>query len=447
MRAVLAVLVVLAVSAGAGAPAAFAQSRGIVPLPRLVAQTRQAKAATFVRRPGSRIASTGAFRAMRRYVVARYAGIRAQHSFRDETGRVVDCLPFGDQPSLRGVRGGLRVPPAPDIAPDGRPAGATGASFAPERNADAALHPGDRDRAGNIRFCDRGLVPVSRVTLAQLAHFPTLAQFHAKGDPGDRLDPGQGPTRPIPPADSSHYYARGIQHVANLGADAWLDVWSPTVSDHQMSLSQIWVVGPDDASKQTVEAGWQVYPDKWGSDRAALFIYYTTANYKKGSGCYNVECKGFVQVANNIYLGHGFDHYSSPGADTQWGFELQFKRAPRTGDWWLFYRGPGDWIPVGYYPRSLFGTGQLATNATKIGYGGEDTGAPSALQMGSGAFAADGFGRAAYQHTAFYIDRAGTSQWATLTKGVTDTTCYTADIGAAAKPWGVFLFFGGPRCR
>jgi hypothetical protein len=237
-----------------------------------------------------------------------------------------------------------------------------------------------------------------------------------------------------------------VQFVNNLGADSWLNVWSPTVASGRMSLSQLWVVAGTDNDKQTVEAGWQVYPDKWHSNNAALFIYYTKGGYQKGTGCYNTECDGFKQVANNVYLGSGFDHYSATDQG-QWGFELQYKRSPTTGSWWLFYRGPGDWIPVGYYPKSLFGDGKLATQAEKVAFGGEDTGEPSAKQMGSGATADKHFSKAAFQNTIFYIDTQVVSQWANLSEEEPDPKCYTAEINNIFGSWGTYLYFGGPSCN
>jgi hypothetical protein len=433
---------VLLPASAAGEPG----SRGIASLHEVLKATREATPASYVHRRHSRIVSVRAFRRMRGYVLRRYAGVQAVHSFLDRPGRVVDCAPLRDQPGLRrGIRL-MKIAPAPLEPPKERPPDARAISFAGQRTIDVRLHRRSHDRFANARFCRRGTIPLARVTLDTLSRFRTLASFFAKGDPREEFRPGTTDPHPIPPDDSSHYYARGVQFVDNLGADAWLNVWSPTASSHQMSLSQLWVVGSTGSTKQTIEAGWQVYPDKWGGSNAALFIYYTTAGYSSGSGCYNLDCSGFVQVANNVYLGAGFDHYSTTGG-AQWGFELQYKRDPRNGNWWLFYRGPGSWIPVGYYPNALFGTGQLATNAQKIAFGGEDSGKPSALQMGSGDFAATGFAKAAYQNTAFYIDTKVISQWASLSSEVTDTTCYTNDIGASSGSWGVYLFFGGPSCR
>jgi len=283
-----------------------------------------------------------------------------------------------------------------------------------------------------------------RVTLEETTRFKNLRGFFSKGSKLDDFrkgtDRGQGD---IPPEDATHYYARGVQYVDNFGADSWLNVWNPAVSDKQFSLSQQWIVGGDGGTKQTAEGGWQVYPQKYNSSNAALFIFYTTAGYS--DGCYNLDCSGFVQLANNIYLGRGFTNYSSTDG-TQWGFNLQWKRGS-DGTWWLFYRGPGDYIVVGYYPHSLYGNGTLATKATKIAFGGEDTGQLSAKQMGSGQKANAGWQKAAYQNMIFYIDTNTTSQWANLDKYESNPDCYTTDLHDIYGNWGTYLFLGGASCN
>jgi len=289
-------------------------------------------------------------------------------------------------------------------------------------------------------YCPAGTIPMRRLTLEDMVRFPSLGDFLRAG----KRDDGSLDDKPLDlPGDEKHYYARGAQYVDNFGGDAWLNVWNPGVADHHMSLSQLWVVGGDGDTKQTVEAGWQVYPDKWGMSNAALFIFYTTKGYS--DGCYNLDCTGFVQIANNVYLGRGFTSYSSDGS-TQWGFNLQWKRNT-DGNWWLFYKGPGNYIPVGYYPKSLFGSGNLSDKAGKIAFGGEDSGAVSAKQMGSGRQAADGWQHAAFQNLAFYIDTKTTSVWANLTKYEPDPTCYSATINNIYGSWGTYLYFGGPSCN
>jgi Neprosin len=288
--------------------------------------------------------------------------------------------------------------------------------------------------------CPRGAIPMRRVTLEEIVRFPTLSNFLHAG----KIDDGSLDRHPEQkPGVGAHYYARGLQFVDNIGGDAWLNVWSPTVEPDQMSLSQLWVVGSEGTDKQTVEAGWQVYPDKWSSSQAALFIYYTADNYNK-TGCYNLECDGFVQVANNVYLGRGFDHYSATNGG-QWGFNLQWKRNT-DGNWWLFYRGPGNYIAVGYYKSSLFANGSLSTKAEKIAFGGEDSAVPSALQIGSGEKASGGWQKAAFQNKIFYIDTKTVSQWSKLSSQEVVHDCYTTDIHNIFGDWGTYLYFGGPKC-
>jgi hypothetical protein len=402
-----------------------------------VDETKEAQPDDYLGQPGVRVIDDAAFDRMKQYLLDRYKGVHVTHSFTGAHGEAVDCIPLSEQMSLKGEKGvEYRVPPVPTVLSTPIPPKAEGAAGTTRERKwlDISLKQGERDAEGNERYCKENTIPVRRVTLDDLVRFPTLEDFFHKGERReDRI-----------PADSQHYYARGAQYVDNFGADSWLNVWNPTVASDQMSLSQIWVVGDTGNNKQTVEAGWQVYPDKWDSDNAALFIYYTTGGYRDGTGCYNVDCSGFIQVANNVYLGSGFDHYSATN-QSQWGFELQYKRNT-DGNWWLFYRGPGDWIPVGYYPQSLFGNGRLATKAEKVAFGGEDTGSAAAKQMGSGATADKGFGSAAFQNTIFYIDTNTVSQWANLSKEEPDPTCYTTDIHNIYGSWGTYLYFGGPSC-
>lgn len=411
----------------------------MVPLTTFIERTREAKFATFATAKAA-VRDEAAFEEMKQHLLQLYAGVKPTNTFYDGL-HFVDCVPIKQQPSLRGAE--PEMPDKSAVQP-GFSASEPGLSRsdvpkdARTQSLDITLKPDQKDQFGNTMFCKPGSVPMQRMTLEDLTRFPTLSDFLRRGKVGEGESHGQ---RDLP-ADESHYYARGTQYVDNLGGDAWLNVWNPTVAAHRMSLSQLWVVGEGDKPKQTVEAGWQMYPDVWGS-KSALFIFYTTNAYK--DGCYNKECDGFVLVANNVYLGGCFTHYSSTDGG-QWGFNLQWKRSS-TGSWWLFYKGPGAYIAVGYYPKALFGNGYLASKANKIAFGGEDTGNPTAKQMGSGSHAAGGWKHAAFQNFAFYIDSNVVSQWANLTKYEPDPTCYTADLHNIYGSWGTYLYFGGPSCN
>jgi hypothetical protein len=409
------------------------------PFDAFFTSVQQAQPTSFVGQPGFAVESAAAFEEMKNHLLQLYAGVMPRNSFVGPDRQIVDCVPIDQQPGLRPLSG-LRLELSKDV-----PQPAAAARDVPgetrlstrRRSEDITLTQGRRDRFNQEMYCETGTIPMRRITLAEMATYRNLEAFLAKTD---------GEKDPLRPADhSDHYYARGVQFVESFGGDSWLNLWSPTVTSGQMSLSQQWFVSGDDENKQTVEGGWQVMPSKWKTDQAALFIYYTTKNYTKGSGCYNLDCSGFVQIANNIYLGRGFTVYSTiDGA--QWGFNLQWKRHT-DGNWWLFYKGPGDYIAVGYYPKSLWGEGGLSRRAGKIAFGGEDTGKPSALEMGSGRKSNEDWQKAAYQNVIFYIDTNTISQWATLNEYESNPDCYTADINNITGSWGTYIFFGGPKCK
>jgi hypothetical protein len=172
-----------------------------------------------------------------------------------------------------------------------------------------------------------------------------------------------------------------------------------------------------------------------------LFIFSTRNDY--ASGCYNLECPGFVQTTSAAVLGGPFNHYSTYGG-TQWGFGLQWKYY--RGNWWMFYSNQA----VGYYPGSVFHGGPMASKAAETEYGGEAyTSGTSWPQMGSGKFASAGFGQAAFQNTIFYIPKdesGGTGVWSSLTTAETNPRCYTIAYTPASQggSWGTYFYFGGP---
>jgi hypothetical protein len=312
------------------------------------------------------------------------------------------------------------------------------------RSADGFfLKKGDRDKFGNEKYCPNGFIPMQRLSLETMVRYETLNNFFSKDGKGtgsvDEVSDRAG---------TSHYYAHAYQFVNNYGGESWLNLWNPTTSTNQFSLSQQWYVGGSGSGLQTIEGGWQVYPAHYGTNLACLFIYSTTAGYAAGSGYYNLDGPGFIQTNNTVYLGKKFNNYSTSGG-TQWEFGMQWKR-DSNGNWWLFYRTTSATTAVGYYPRSRYGSGQLAYYAQRIDYGGEVTGAPSSKQMGSGAYASSGWTYAAYQRNMFYINTATTSVWASLTPTVQPSNCYTIEYhgpGSGTGNWNNWFYFGGPYCN
>jgi hypothetical protein len=373
-----------------------------------------------------KVRDKAAFEEMKAHILDLYDGIRVKHSFIDD-GHYVDCVPI-ERPL--GVQSGTDSGPA--ASPPREP---HSASTRLQGTVSLTLKPGKRDVDGNEMYCRPKTTPMRRVSLEEMIRYPTLQDFLRPGKQEDDGSLGGGGT--ANPADSSmHYYARGVQLVDNYGGEARLNVWNPSVSAG-MSLSQIWVVGGDGTSKQTVEAGWQVDPVHWKTNRPVLFVFYTSRGY--GDGCYHPDCRAFVPYGNNAYIGKALKNFSSKNGN-QFDLDLEWLRDSQ-GNWWL--SANGRWL--GYYPKSLFGSGALSSKATKIAFGGETAGDPTSLEMGSGEHASQGLNRAAYQRNISYFPNPTTTQSADLQKYEPNPSCYTARLDRGPK-WGTYLFFGGPGC-
>jgi hypothetical protein len=440
LRATLLSLVVLL---GAGC----AQPR-IPTLEEFLRDVRTAEYGDYAAREDARVRDEQSFEEMRRHVLRMYEGAVEVHSFLLD-GHVVDCITVETQPSIRllGLGSLVREPPRTTRAVEGAgPAPVPGS----RRNAESILRLGLADSLGNEIRCPEGTVPVTRITLETLVRYETLRHFFSKGQDGTGVFPdttrtGDNELKPET-GSGARRYAFTIQRVTNHGGNSWLNLWNPSLgADGRMSLSQHWYSAVGEAGNQTLEGGWQVLPSKYGTDDAVLFIYWTADDYQS-TGCYNLDCAGFVQVNNNWYLGGRWDHYSSPGG-TQWGFELQYKHY--RDNWWLFLKGPGSYEAVGYYPDDVYDGGPMGTAAEDILYGGETATDGRWPEMGSGQFADQGWQRAAFQNTIFYIPRNeddGVGVWADLTAQEPSPSCYTLDLVPASGggSWGTYFFFGGP---
>ncbi|KAF2607555.1 hypothetical protein F2Q68_00043192 [Brassica cretica] len=96
------------------------------------------------------------------------------------------------------------------------------------------------------------------------------------------------------------------------GAEAVINVWKPYVQmPREFSLAQMWLVAGPPSNLNTIEFGWQVYPGRYGDDNARFFIYWTADGYR--SGCYNLDCPGFVPVNQAYVLGEPIGHVSTLG--------------------------------------------------------------------------------------------------------------------------------------
>lgn len=409
--------------------------RGITPLTAFVDSLGSARHAEFAARADSRVAHEDAFDAMRDHILGLYEGVSATHSFADEQGAVFDCIPIEQQPALRGSGESITDPPdLPPLSSGDRDDGERTA-----RLADLVLGPERTDLFGNTMNCPEGSIPMRRVTLEDMTRFATVRDFMRKSPHGSGRPPREDEPATVP---VTHRWAHAYQNVANGGGHSFLGLWSPPIGANQVfSLSQHWYVGGSGANLQTAECGWQVYPALYGDSRPHLFTYWTADDYSS-TGCYNLSCSAFVQIGTTFAPGMALGPVSVSGG-AQYEIELAYWLA--NGRWYLYFNGTQGSNVIGYYPVRLYNGGALATQASEIDYGGETTGTTSFPPMGSGAFANQGWQRAAYHRAVGYWPPPGGAMInANLTAAQAWPGCYTAQLQLYAPSWSETLWFGGP---
>ena len=380
-----------------------------------------------------------AFEEMREHVLLMYSGItdRSKVSSFVQDGQYGDCILVKEQPTVHLLNlTEIAKPPSGFVSAPKDGTAPNNGSY-----AESPLKQGLKDKYGNAIACPAESIPMARLSLEQITRFPTLLDFFSKYQyPQTNATLGKR-------ADSAtHLWAFGSQWVDNFGGNSWLNLWNPKAA---FSISQQWYVGLNGSDpQQTLEGGWTVNKERQpNSDLARLFIFWTADNYKNAK-CWNLDCAAFVQINHNWFIGGIWDHYSTIDGQ-QWGFELQWKKYK--SNWWMFLKGPGSYEAVGYYPDSIYNGGQLSRNATLIEYGGEVANITSGFgEMGSGHHAAEGWAKAAYQRTIFWIPRnedGGVGEWTNLNPAVIGSPkCYSIDLKNAPNGgnWGTHFYYGGP---
>ena len=431
---ILSVLLVLIVFSGRGN--AQSNSQQFVAFQDFVANTATASSSDYLAQPASQVKDAAAFEQMRQHILGLYQGVQVDHSFVQDS-QYFDCVPVAQQPSVRLL--GITIAATPAAMPSGEDASA---------QANPAVEDA-LDEFGNSVNCEENTIPMRRITLDQLTRFATLDDFLQKGPDGAGQvgEPDEGPA----PAGGKRY-AHEYQTVNNLGGRSELSLWDLTVGPgDEFSLSQQWYVGGTGDARQTVEGGWIKYPKHFDKDHAVLFIFYTSKNYQKGFGCYNLECAAFVQTDNTWKLGGAFPKYSVSGGEQHW-FSMEWYLVPNGAgekNWWLLLKSDADvqWKWVGYYPEKIFDGGQMTKNAESIDYGGEtDPDQDIWPPMGSGAWPDKGWTLAAYHSNIKYTDTSRNVKTPTLTPVQNSDNCYKVATPAVnnAAAWGTYFFFGGP---
>ncbi|XP_022714534.1 uncharacterized protein LOC111274163 [Durio zibethinus] len=289
--------------------------------------------------------------------------------------------------------------------------------------------------------CPEGTIPIVR---AQIPKPPRTLAFIPP-----RKDLDKDEIKADPP--KNHEYAEVSVFDGNyFGAAAWLNVWNPATFGREFSLAQIWVVSGEEFSEyNTIEAGWIT---KSGQKQTRLFIYWTVSlldpsclmssdGYQK-TGCYNLDCPGFVQTSNKVGLGSVLQPISTYEGN-QFEMHIYIHKDKQSGNWWLTIQQ----IDVGYWPGSIFST--LSDRADRLSWGGEivnlqSQGHHTYTQMGSGHFPRERYTQASYIRNLRYTNESGfMKDVENVLPYVTRPECYDLQMGGMQN-FGTHFFFGGP---
>ncbi|RZC53250.1 hypothetical protein C5167_012096 [Papaver somniferum] len=224
------------------------------------------------------------------------------------------------------------------------------------------------------------------------------------------------------------------------GAQATINIWKPLIEQPQeFSASQIWISADN---KEVIETGWDVHKSLYGDELPRIFVHWTADHYNS-TGCYNIQCPGFVQTTSKISLGSSFDKISIFHG-TQSSADFVMFKDKSTGNWWVQVQG----VDVGYWPHFLFK--QLSTKATRIDFGGQIANTKPNMrhtktQMGSGHFPSEGgFGISSYFRRVKVFDGNYEAKVpGTVFMIQSNTNCYGLKLGQT--DWsGIIFYYGGP---
>ncbi|CAN0878099.1 hypothetical protein LINGRAHAP2_LOCUS12291 [Linum grandiflorum] len=174
----------------------------------------------------------------------------------------------------------------------------------------------------------------------------------------------------------------------------------------------------------------------------SIFAYWTIDGYGK-SGCYNLDCPGFVQTSVYFGLGYRLRNPSVYGG-AQYQTKIKIYNDLITKNWWLTIQS----VAIGYWPAELFV--KMKKSAQRLQWGGRvvntrPQGIHTSTEMGSGHFPKEGQGRAAWFHNLKYMDAFGTLNHATDVEGqATRPECYDVKVQPWDKELGATFLYGGP---
>nr|GEX78961.1 hypothetical protein [Tanacetum cinerariifolium] len=143
------------------------------------------------------------------------------------------------------------------------------------------------------------------------------------------------------------------------GAKGNIKVFRPFVeSNDDYSSSQVMIMNGPLKWSETIEAGWAVNPRAYNDNKTHFFAYWTVDGMQN-TGCFDLNCPGFVQTSIDVLL--GTDITDSYGSD----ITIQISKDPYKHNWWLKFND----AEIGYWPAEILP--RLRYQGTLVQWGGE----------------------------------------------------------------------------
>ena len=297
----------------------------------------------------------------------------------------------------------------------------------------------------------KGTVPVVRFNVeSYLKENPT----YLPKDPIEILTKAPPPA----PASNNRYYAVWQRFGDVFGSIGRINIWNTAGPvGGETSIAQVAVIRG--TPMQAIEAGKIEQSSFAPSKRPIFFTYFRTNGSASGDWVagYNASVDGWIQVSSSVAPAMSLVPWESSTNGPQYSLDVEVRLWQ--GNWWV--RAAGEW--AGYYPYckgadsppcdqgTLFSAAGIRDKASRLDWYGEifDESSPAATStdMGSGAFANQRWGRAAYFRNLLYTwSPTNAWWWGSGSISTTDAACYSADgpYYSSDPNWRNWFYYGGP---
>ncbi|CAI8587482.1 unnamed protein product [Vicia faba] len=162
----------------------------------------------------------------------------------------------------------------------------------------------------------------------------------------------------------------------------------------QSSASHLYVKRGVGDNIDKISIGWHVFPELYNDNQTHLYLFWMSGK----NGCFNMLCKGFIQVDRSYTFGACISITSTFGG-TIMETPLQIAQ-DKGGNWWLKVLNKD----VGYFPAALFSSFNGADQVKFDGYTVTPAGTDSPT-MGSGHKPDGDFTHASYFRFLKFLDK------------------------------------------